>query len=49
MFGEMAVIEKKPRSASAMAARESTVYFIPRDEMLRDGRTLARAGAGSAA
>ena len=34
MFGEMAVLEFKPRSASATAAQTSTVYFIPRDELL---------------
>jgi signal transduction histidine kinase len=35
MFGEMAVIEVKPRSATATAARESVVYFIARDELLQ--------------
>ena len=34
MFGEMAVIEHRPRSASATAAKTTTVYFIPRGEML---------------
>jgi signal transduction histidine kinase len=34
LFGEMAVLEMKPRSASATAATETTVYFIPRDDML---------------
>ncbi len=34
IFGEMAVLENKPRSASATAEPESVVYFIPRDEML---------------
>lgn len=34
MFGEMAVIEDKPRSASAVAKEASTVYFIPRAELL---------------
>jgi signal transduction histidine kinase len=33
-FGEMAVIENKPRSASAVAKVDSVVYFIPRPEML---------------
>lgn len=33
-FGEMAVIENKPRSASAAAAKDSVVYFIPNAEML---------------
>ena len=34
IFGEMAVIENKPRSACAVAKAEATVYFIPRAEML---------------
>jgi signal transduction histidine kinase len=34
IFGEMAVVEHKPRSACATAARETTVYFIPKAEML---------------
>ena len=34
MFGEMAVVEFKPRSATATAARATKVYFIPRDELL---------------
>jgi signal transduction histidine kinase len=33
-FGEMAVLENKPRSANAVAHGPSTVYFIPRDAML---------------
>jgi signal transduction histidine kinase len=33
-FGEMAVLELKPRSATARAAQGSVVYFIPRDELL---------------
>ncbi len=35
IFGEMAVLENKPRSASAVAAEATTIYFIPRDEMLK--------------
>lgn len=35
IFGEMAVIEDKPRSACAMARSATEVYFIPRDGMLR--------------
>jgi signal transduction histidine kinase len=34
LFGEMAVLELKPRSANATAAEDSVVYFIPRDELL---------------
>jgi signal transduction histidine kinase len=34
MFGEMAVLDNKPRSASATAKNATTVYFIPREPML---------------
>ena len=34
IFGEMAVIETKPRSACAVAKVDTTVYFIPRADML---------------
>ena len=34
VFGEMAVIEDKPRSATATAREATSVWFIPRDEML---------------
>ena len=34
VFGEMAVIENKPRSACAVAKSDTAVYFIPRAEML---------------
>jgi signal transduction histidine kinase len=34
VFGEMAVIESKPRSACAIAKANTLVYFIPRAEML---------------
>jgi signal transduction histidine kinase len=34
IFGEMAVIEDRPRSATATALKDTLVYFIPRNEML---------------
>jgi len=34
IFGEMAVLENKPRSATVTAVKDTVVYFIPRDEML---------------
>jgi len=34
IFGEMAVIEDCPRSATATALKETEIYFIPRHEML---------------
>lgn len=34
IFGEMAVIEQRPRSATATAVGDAEVYFIPRGEML---------------
>ena len=34
IFGEMAVIENKPRSAGAVAKADATVSFIPRADML---------------
>ena len=34
IFGEMAVIEDKPRSACAVAKVDASVYFIPRADML---------------
>jgi signal transduction histidine kinase len=45
-FGEMAVLDNQPRSASAMAEEATTVYFISRSdmEMLLD-RTPRLAGA----
>jgi signal transduction histidine kinase len=34
IFGEMAVIEDRPRSATATALQPTAVYFIPRGDML---------------
>jgi signal transduction histidine kinase len=34
IFGEMAVLEHRPRSATATATGDAEVYFIPRGEML---------------
>ncbi len=34
-FGEMAVLETKPRSATATALADCTVYFIPREPLLK--------------
>lgn len=34
IFGEMAVLEFKPRSATAIAAVQTQAYFIPRNELL---------------
>ena len=35
IFGEMAVLDNKARSACATARGDTTVYFVPRAEMLR--------------
>ncbi len=35
IFGEMAVIEEKPRSACAVARKETRAYVIPRAEVLK--------------
>jgi signal transduction histidine kinase len=35
IFGEMAVLDQKARSACAVARGETVVYFVPRDGMLR--------------
>ena len=34
IFGEMAMIEHRPRSATATAVKETEVYFLPRGEIL---------------
>jgi signal transduction histidine kinase len=34
VFGEMAVLDNQPRSASASAECDSIVYFVPRDELV---------------
>lgn len=33
LFGEMAVIDNQPRSASATACEETVVYFLPREKL----------------
>lgn len=33
-FGEMAVLDHQPRSACALAAGDTEVYFVPREEMV---------------
>jgi signal transduction histidine kinase len=35
IFGEMAVLEDKPRSASAIARTKTSVYFFAREDMLK--------------
>jgi len=35
LLGEMAVIEDQPRSANAVARKETVVYFLPRADVLR--------------
>ena len=34
LFGEMAVLDENPRSATAMAEKPTEVYFISRDDLL---------------
>lgn len=34
IFGEMSIIERRPRSAAATAAADTEVYFLPRGELL---------------
>jgi signal transduction histidine kinase len=34
VFGEMAVVEDMPRSATTTAVKETTVYFLPRAQMI---------------
>ncbi len=34
IFGEMAIVEARPRSAAARALKDTEVFFIPRDGML---------------
>lgn len=35
LFGEMAVLDENPRSATALAEKPTELYFISRDELLR--------------
>jgi signal transduction histidine kinase len=35
IFGEMAVVDAQPRSIGAVASKQTTVYFFPRDEILQ--------------
>ena len=35
LFGEMAVLDNEPRSATALAEDDTTAYFIPRQELLQ--------------
>ena len=35
IFGEMAVLEDKPRSASAIARNKTSLYFFAREDMLK--------------
>ncbi len=35
MFGEMAMVDNLPRSASAIAREKTAVYFVPREAMLQ--------------
>jgi signal transduction histidine kinase len=34
VFGELAIIDNQPRSATAMAEVDTTLYVVPRDEMI---------------
>jgi signal transduction histidine kinase len=45
-FGEMAVVDNEPRSASATAEEDATLFFIPRDAMLRMLESLPRLSVG---
>jgi signal transduction histidine kinase len=44
VFGEMAVLDNQPRSAGALAEGDTTVFYIPREElvnMLKESPTLS--------
>ncbi|MEO5804722.1 MAG: ATP-binding protein [Verrucomicrobiota bacterium] len=45
LFGEMAVLDQNPRSASATAEEPTEVYFIPRDELLQILESIPRLSA----
>src|SRR5262245_42562127 len=34
VFGEMAVLDNQPRSATASAEGDTTVYFVPREQLV---------------
>jgi len=46
VFGELSVMDSDPRSATATAERETTVYFIPRDELTRMMEIIPQLSAG---
>lgn len=45
-FGEMAVVDNEPRSATATVEKDAILYFIPRDPMLRMLERLPRLSVG---
>ena len=44
-FGEMAVLDSEPRSASAIAEQETTLYFISREDLFRMMEQIPRLSA----
>jgi signal transduction histidine kinase len=45
IFGEMAVLDQNPRSATALAENATELYFIPRDELLQIIECIPRLSA----